>query len=101
VAPAARLAAVQRRNWTAQQALRSAAERGPPLTSRDELHGDARIAAPFSGGSFAYRVDGGACTLYSFGPDLDDDGGRPARTCRSTGTAGPPDDELVFWPLED
>ncbi len=32
---------------------------------------------PFSGGPYRYRLQGDGFILYSLGPDLDDDGGRP------------------------
>jgi hypothetical protein len=76
----------------AEMAIRSyRCRHGTPPASLDQLLPDCLKEPPFDpfgGKPLVYRLSGTNWTLYSIGPDLVDDGGKPASRVRADGTAG-------------
>jgi len=64
-----------------------------PEMGRSRIQGWKIPDDPFSGKPFAYRPQGAGYMLYSWGEDLDDDGGRPVPQQVRT---DPPDGDIVW-----
>jgi hypothetical protein len=86
------LIAARIRLLEAEMAIRSyRCRHGTPPASLDQLLPDCLKEPPFDpfgGKPLVYRLSGTNWTLYSIGPDLVDDGGKPASRVRADGTAG-------------
>lgn len=79
-------------------------EKGGYPASLEELkragYIDAVPADPYSDGPLVYRVTGDRFTLYSVGPDFDDDGGTPGKNRKGQPCLWNIDDgDSVFWPV--
>jgi hypothetical protein len=69
------------------------AARAAPETQRGRVRAWPLPTDPFSGNDFVYRRHGTGFLLYSWGEDLDDDGGRPIPKYAGT---FPPDGDIVW-----
>jgi hypothetical protein len=78
-------------------------EKGSYPATLDELkqagYLDTLPADPFSNGSLAYKTTGSSFTLYSFGPDFADDGGRPGTDRKGRHQMWANKGDTVFWPV--
>ena len=78
-------------------------EKGRYPASLDELMQAGYIASlpadPYSDRPLLYRVADGAFTLYSVGPDFDDDGGTPGRDAEDQPKLWGDKGDTVFWPV--
>ncbi len=78
-------------------------EKGGYPPSLDELmqtdYLDALPADPYSEKPLSYKVAGNAFSLYSVGPDFDDDGGRSATDSEGRRRIWAKSGDTVFWPV--
>ncbi len=79
------------------------AEKGSYPASLSELkqagYLDALPADPYHDGPLVYKVAGDKFTLYSFGPDFQDNGGQPGTDRKGRPQRWPNSGDAVFWPV--
>jgi len=82
---------------------RYALEKGLYPAALDELKQGGYLntlpADPYSNGPLVYKIVGDSFTLYSFGPDFDDDGGRPGTDRKGRHQMWADKGDAVFWPV--
>jgi len=88
---------------TTLSVLRYKADKGQFPENLDELVSARYLKAlrsdPFSGRPFAYKRVGEDFVLYSFGTNLEDDGGKLGLTTKGQPTTWADDGDAVFWPV--
>jgi len=95
--------AVHEATLTVLAVLRYRADKGSCPVSLDELKQAGYIAAvprdPYSDGPLLYKTANGDFTLYSVGPDFEDNGGKSGKDKAGRIETWDRDPDTVFWPV--